>query len=204
MKSYDPEFRRIVDWVDANRDRIDASLPWSDPNSIETAMWMESFLQLAAELPLPEPPPIVRQRLRQSFARLQHVRAKTASTTYIPELLVDTRVDRELIGVRGTTQSTTPDVFQLVLRAPVATVFLEIAGAAECSRTLSGQVILSSFGPPVFEATAVSEGLRIRSVYGNGNGEFRLENVPDDSGLLLLDNGQICLRIELGRITRPL
>jgi hypothetical protein len=111
-------------------------------------------------------------------------------------------VDRELVGVRGATESATHETFELVLRAPVATVFLEIATAAEGSRTLSGQVILSSFSPPVFEATAVLEGLRIRSVYGNGNGEFRLENVPDDSGLLLLDNGQICLRIELGRITR--
>jgi hypothetical protein len=69
-----PGFRALLDWLegrlDADRaERVAAQVAEADERILRTVDWLRGFLIAARELPLEEPPPIVRQRLKQHFAR---------------------------------------------------------------------------------------------------------------------------------------
>jgi hypothetical protein len=76
-----PGFRVLLDWLegrlDADRaERVAAQLAEADVRILHTVDWLRGFLTTARELPLEEPPPIVRQRLKQHFARWSRRRAR--------------------------------------------------------------------------------------------------------------------------------
>ena len=75
-----PGFRTLLDWLegrlDADRaERVAAQVAEADERTLGTVDWLRAFLTTARELPLAEPPPIVRQRLRQYFARWSRAQA---------------------------------------------------------------------------------------------------------------------------------
>ena len=76
-----PGFRALLDWLegrlDADRaDRVAAQVAEADERIFRTLDWLRGFLTTARELPLEEPPPIVRQRLRGHFAHWSRGRAR--------------------------------------------------------------------------------------------------------------------------------
>ena len=76
-----PGFRVLLDWLegrlDADRaERIAAQVGEADERILRTVDWLRGFLTTAHDLPLEEPPPIVRQRLKQHFARWSGGRAR--------------------------------------------------------------------------------------------------------------------------------
>jgi hypothetical protein len=75
-----PDFRTLLDWLegrlDADRaERVAAQVAEADERTLRTVDWLRGFLTTARELPLEEPPPIVRQNLRQYFARWSRAQA---------------------------------------------------------------------------------------------------------------------------------
>lgn len=69
-----PSFRTLLDWLDGRLDadratRVAAQVAEADERTLRTVDWVRGFLTTARELPLEEPPPIVRQRLKQYFVR---------------------------------------------------------------------------------------------------------------------------------------
>ena len=81
--SVDPgrlDFRTLLDWLEGrlHADRAElvaAQVAGADERTLGTVDWLRGFLNTARELPLTEPPPIVRQNLRQYFARWSRARA---------------------------------------------------------------------------------------------------------------------------------
>ena len=74
-----PGFRTLLDWLegrlDADRaERVAAQVADADERTLGTVDWLSGFLNTARELPLTEPPPIVRQNLKQYFARWSRAR----------------------------------------------------------------------------------------------------------------------------------
>lgn len=75
-----PGFRTLLDWLDGRLDadraeRVAAQLAEADERTLRTVDWVRGFLTTARELPLEEPPPVVRQRLKQYFARWSQAHA---------------------------------------------------------------------------------------------------------------------------------
>lgn len=81
--SFDPSrpgFRALLDWLEGRLDaerteRVAAQVTAADERILRTVDWLRGFLTTAHELPLEEPPPIVRQRLRRHFAHWSRGRA---------------------------------------------------------------------------------------------------------------------------------
>jgi len=80
-----PSFRILLDWLegrlDADRaERVTAQVAEADERTLRTVDWLRGFLTTAHELPLEEPPPIVRLRLKQYFARWSGAVNQTAGS----------------------------------------------------------------------------------------------------------------------------
>ena len=75
-----PDFRTLLDWLEGRLDadrasRVAGQVAEADERTLRTVDWLRAFLTAARELPLEEPPPIVRQRLKRYFARWSRARA---------------------------------------------------------------------------------------------------------------------------------
>jgi hypothetical protein len=75
-----PDFRTLLDWLEGRlntdkAERVTAQVAHADERTLRTLYWLRGFLTTARELPLEEPPPIVRQRLKQYFARWSRAHA---------------------------------------------------------------------------------------------------------------------------------
>jgi hypothetical protein len=75
-----PGFRTLLDCLEGRLDagraeRVAAQVAEADEGTLRTVEWVRGFLTTARELPLEEPPPIVRQRLKQYFARWSQAQA---------------------------------------------------------------------------------------------------------------------------------
>ena len=75
-----PDFRTLLDWLEGRLDadqaaRVAAQVAAADERTLRTLDWLRGFLTTARELPLEEPPPAVRQSLKQYFARWSRTEA---------------------------------------------------------------------------------------------------------------------------------
>jgi len=100
-----PDFRTLLDWLEGRLDadgaeRVAAQVADADEQTLRTVDWLRGFLTTARELPLAEPPPIVRQSLKQYFARWSRAQAAPAQEPrrVHAELLFDSRRDMALAG----------------------------------------------------------------------------------------------------------
>ena len=67
-----PPFGQLLDWVEgrclpADAARIQAIVDGGDEDVLRTITWIEGFIEFGRRRPYP--PPLLRQRLRQSFQR---------------------------------------------------------------------------------------------------------------------------------------
>jgi hypothetical protein len=102
-----PGFRTLLDWLEGRLDavraeRVTVQVAEADERTLRTVDWLRGFLTTARELPLEEPPPIVRQSLKQYFARWSRAQAVPGQMPHLVyvELLLDSRQDVPLAGVR--------------------------------------------------------------------------------------------------------
>ena len=106
---YDPKFRRLLDWTEARRAGItDEAVPFADDESLDSVIWIESFLDAAEVVARIEPPASLRSRLQIAFSN-RHRRDDEQSVGFETlGLLADSRRPSELVGVRGSARSARP------------------------------------------------------------------------------------------------
>jgi hypothetical protein len=197
-----PTFRQLVDWVEGRLTRRDATevgaaVDRGGPDVERTVAWIRDFIELGRRHPLPTPPPIVRQRLRQSFGRhngqLPPLRRETA------DLMFDSRDDAVVAGVRG--GPSLDDGYRLAFASESVGVLVDVLPASDRTVDLEGQVLTPDGSAPVWEVTVHHPRGRRTDSGGDRNGSFSIDDVPLDVISLRLSNGEVELDIPhpLGR-----
>ncbi len=198
MSLQPPSFEELLDWIEGRLDTSDAAamaarVEVADEETRRTVAWIERFMEQGRAMPLPTPPPIVRQRLRQVFKA--HSEPPLTVETILTGLVFDSRKGRELVGVRG--PASTDDRFHLGFECAEGYVMLDVAPAAGGEMDIDGQVLLASIGPPVFDAVARHAAGDRSSSLGDTFGRFSLAAVPASASSLELSNGEVVLVVPL-------
>jgi hypothetical protein len=153
---------------------------------------------MARSFPAPEPPPIVRQHLRQHFVRWSTARAALRAEPRVVDaaLLFDSRQDLALAGFRGGDEA--EDSYHLAFTADVGDLVIDVRRVGSGQLRLDGQVLLGDAATaPVFSAQAAGPGYTVRTVDGDELGRFTLPEVPAGRCRLEVSNGDIILQTEL-------
>jgi hypothetical protein len=192
-----PDLAMLCDWATGRLDprsaaRVAAAVEAGDAAVQARVRWLRGFLAVAQQLPLHQPPPIVRQRLQQHFRLWSAARAvlEPQPVRIQTRLLFDSRQDLALAGVR----STDPDdgSIHLAFVSDVADVVLDVRRSSGGRVRLDGQVLLADpEGAGVFEATVRGEGFETSAIDGDDLGRFSLADVPATVTELDLFNGEL-------------
>jgi len=189
---HQPTFRQLVDWVEGRLTRdeaveIGAAVRSGGPDVQATVSWIRDFIQLGRDHPLPTPPPIVRQRLQQSFRRHQGqsspLRRETAA------LMFDSRDDAVVAGVRG--GPSLDDGYRLAFASESVGVLVDVLPESTTTVRLEGQVLTPEGSAPVWVVTVQFPGGRRTDSNGDRNGSFTVDRVPLDATRLQLSNGEL-------------
>jgi hypothetical protein len=194
-----PDFETLLDWLDGRLDpaaaeRVAAQVDVADERTRRTVAWLRGFLGTARELPLDEPPPIVRQNLKQYFARWSRARAELHQQPreVHVQLLFDSRQDVALAGVRAGTGD--DHAVHLVYSADDGDLLLDVYRLEAGSVRIDGQVLLAEpQDAPIFEASVSGPGFTRRTMDGDELGRFTLHDVPGGHGQLTVTNGLITM-----------
>jgi hypothetical protein len=198
-----PDFPRLLDWLEGRLDagqaeRVAARVAEADERTLRTVDWLRGFLTTARELPLEEPPPIVRQSLKQYFARWSRTQAVPVPEPrrVRAELLFDSRRDTALAGVRAAAGD--DDAIHLAYTAKQGDLLIDVYRAGTAAVRLDGQVLLAEpQGAPIFEASVSGPGFTVRTVDGDELGRFTLHEVPEGYCQLTASNGLITMTADL-------
>ena len=198
-----PGFEMLLDWLEGRLDqdtagRVAAYVDQADEDTRRTVDWLRGFLATARELPLHEPPPIVRQSLAQYFARWSRARAELdqPARDVHARLLFDSRHDLPLAGVRAGTSD--DDAVHLVYTAEEGDLLIDVYRQGAGAVRLDGQMLLAQpAGAPVFEASVTGPGFSVRTRDGDDLGRFSLPAVPAQRGQLRATNGLITIVVDL-------
>lgn len=194
-----PDFATLIDWIEGRLDaeaatEVADAVAAGDPRTRASVQWLHGFLATARTLPLHQPPPIVRQTLRQYFARWAEARAALdrPPVEYAAGVLFDSRQDLALVGVRAADDA--DDLVHLAFGTDVADLVVDVRRLGAGSVRIDGQVLLADPGAaPIFEASAHGRDVTLRSVDGDELSRFRLPAVPDHVSELRVSNGEIVL-----------
>lgn len=192
-----PTFRELLDWVEGRLDgeraqAIDARVASGDESIAATVAWIRGFLAFGRSHPIPEPPPILRQRLRQSFRR--HIGAAEPASMQRAELVFDSRSDAVLAGVRG--GSDPEDGYRLAFAAEPIGVLIDVVPESAGTVSLAGQVLAEETDAPVWAATIDHATGTLTAIDGDSDGCFAIAGVPVDTTKLTLSNGVVEIVIE--------
>jgi hypothetical protein len=154
--------------------------------------WVRAFEEFAASHPIPTPPPIVKQRLRQAFER-HHGRA-VPPLRQTAELIFDSREHALLAGVRG--RADTGERYQRTFASESHGILLDIEpeGQGGTAR-LEGQVLGVESAATVWAVEVHFDASSTSSIDGDENGCFQISNVPSNTHLLRLSNGELTIDI---------
>lgn len=197
-----PSFGLLADWIDGRLDgpaaeAVERAVA-DDERTAASVAWLREFVGTAGELPLHEPPPIVRQWLRQHFARWHEARAalQRAPVELSASLRFDSRVDVVLAGVRaGDTQD---DTFHLAYATDAADLVLDVCRTGPGRLRVDGQVLTEQPPQaPVFEATASGPTGETHTIDGDELGRFCLPDIADTIHQLRVTNGEIAINATL-------
>lgn len=189
------DFATLLDWLegrldDDNAASVTARVAAGDERTSRIVGWLRGFLDTARMLPLHEPPPIVRQSLRQHFARWKRVQGELGhQPREVPvPLLFDSRQDLAPAGVRAGADGS--DVIHLAYSGDEGDVLLDVYDLGGGQARIDGQVLPADpQGAPVFEARISGAGFEVRTRDGDELGRFSLSGVPLAHGLLTASNG---------------
>lgn len=195
-----PDVATLLDWLEGRLSAAAAALvadqvATGDRRTQGTVEWLRGFL--GAVLPLHEPPPLVRQNLRQYFAR----RSAPDTIADAPrELLAakffDSRTDLALSGVRA--GAAVDDAVHLAYSTPAADVVIDVQRLSADRVRIDGQVLpAQATTAPVFEASVTGGSGTVRTVDGDEFGRFGLPDVPDTVQQLRASNGEITIVADL-------
>ncbi|MGH1490142.1 MAG: hypothetical protein ACRBK7_12240 [Acidimicrobiales bacterium] len=197
-----PSFLELTDWIDGRLTRsraadIAAQVESGDTETVETAEWIEGFFRFGQQNPLPVPPAIVRQRLRQSFQR--HNGRELEIERKSAELSFDSRDDAVLAGVRGGFE--VEDGYRLAFAADSLGVLVDVLPGGPGTVRLDGQVLTANPEAPVWNTTVDHPEGTLQDIGGDGQGCFSIDDVPLDATRLVLSNGLMEIEIlePLGR-----
>jgi hypothetical protein len=198
-----PDFGTLLDWLEGRLDpaaaeQVAAQVAAADERTRRTVDWLRGFLVTAGALPLHEPPPIVRQSLKQHFARWSRARAELDQRPrdVHARLLFDSRQDLAPAGVRAGARD--DDAVHLVYTAEEGDVLVDIYRLGPGSVRIDGQVLLAQpQEAPIFEASVAGAGLTVRTRDGDELGRFCLRDVPERQCQLRATNGLITILADL-------
>jgi hypothetical protein len=207
-----PDLSSLLDWLEdrlppADAARVAHQVATGDARLRGTVEWLRGFLTTAGALPLHQPPPLVRQSLRQYFARWTRARAvlDQRPRELAASALFDSRKDLAVTGVRSAAPA--DETIHLAYTTESADVVLDVRRLAGGRVRIDGQVLLADPGsPPVFEASVTGSkftgskftgtGFTARAVDGDELGRFHLPDVPagrDGVLELRVSNGEIAI-----------
>jgi hypothetical protein len=195
-----PSFATLLDWLEGRLDATEASqvsarVSNGDARTRAAVHWLQGILATARAFPAPEPPPIVRQNLRQHFVRRSKARAALRADTHQVDaaLLFDSRQDLALAGFRGGDEA--EEAYHLAFTTDVADLVIDVRRSPNGQLRLDGQVLPGDpAAAPVFAAAAYGPGFSVRTVDGDELGRFTLPTVPAGHCQLEVGNGEIVLR----------
>ena len=196
-------FATLLDWLEGRLDAAEAAsvsarVVDGDRRTKATVHWLQGFLATARAFPAPEPPPIIRQNLRQHFLRWSKAQAalRVRPDLVDASLLFDSRQDLALAGFRG---GEDPDnAYHLAFTTDVADLVIDVRRIGDDRLRLEGQVLPGDpAAAPVFTAEVIGPHFRARTVDGDELGRFTLPEVPAGRCLLEVSNGETMLRAQL-------
>jgi len=198
-----PSFATLLDWLEGRLDAAEASqvsakVANGDRRTRAAVHWLQGFLATARAFPAPEPPPIIRQNLRQHFVRWRKAQvALNAEPDLVSAgLLFDSRQDLVQTGVRGGEEA--EGAYHLAFTTDVADLVIDVRRIGDGRLRLEGQVLPGDpAAAPVFTAEVIGSAFRARTVDGDELGRFTLPEVPTGRCLLEVSNGETMLRAEL-------
>ncbi|HYP43749.1 MAG TPA: hypothetical protein VEQ66_00940 [Propionibacteriaceae bacterium] len=198
-----PSFPQLVDWVEGRLDQTTAdgvsqAVVSGDPQTVAAVDWLREFLDLAQELPLHEPPPIINQNLRRYYARWSRARATLdhPRLELKASLLFDSRLDLAPVGVRGPSDS--EGLVHLAYTTDRADLVLDVSRVGGHVVRLDGQVLLNDNAQaPIFEAVVTGPSGTKRTIDGDALGRFSLVDVPEDATELRVTNSDLAIKIAL-------
>lgn len=198
-----PSFTVLADWIDGRLDGVEAAtvaraVERGDVWTTASVAWLREFVDAAAALPMHEPPPFVRQRLHQYFARWHEARAvqQLSPVELMGSLRFDSRVDVALVGVRAA--DVHGEIFHLSYVTDAADLVLDVRRTAPGRVRLDGQVLTERPGTaPIFEATAVGPAGEVRTLEGDELGRFCLPDIADTTRQLRVTNGELAITVKL-------
>ncbi len=191
----------IADWLqsrldDAESDLVTEAVANSAQLRTEVA-WVRRLFKVAEDLPLVDPPALLRQRLREQFRG----RVPTDPGRSVPqlagELVFDSRRDRLELSVRDAGPDS--EVVHLVWRTEVADVLVEARPGTDYV-LLEGQVLLrEATASPVFQVTATGPGCSVLDVGGDAFGRFQVR-APATVHTVRLSNDELAIVLPIDHI----
>lgn len=194
-----PGFETLLDWLEGRLDpraaeQVAAQVADGDERTLRTVDWLRGFLAAARALPLYEPPPIVRQNLKQHFARWSRAQAELGQQPrpVRARLLFDSRQDLALAGVR--TGAYEDDTFHLAYTAEEGDLLVDVYRLGAGRVRLDCQVLLAQpQDATIFEASVAGPGFAVRTKDGDELGRFSLPDVPARHCQLEATNGLVAV-----------
>lgn len=172
----------------------------SDPVFRAEVRFVRMVVAAGRDLPLVDPPPVLRQRLRQSFQ--QWHRAPSSRTTRVLEvvasLVFDSRRHQLGLATRGAARGMAGDAVHLMWHCELADLMVEARPTVEAELVdLRGQVLLShDSGSPVFTAEVTGPDHAALSVDADDVGRFSVL-APRGATELRVSNGEMTIVAEL-------
>ena len=173
---------RAADWVEGRLGPEDsaraAEQAESDPHFRTEADFVRMVMAAGHDLPLVDPPPVLRQRLRQAFQEWH--RAPVSRTTRLLEvvasLVFDSRSHQLGLATRGAGTAMAGEAVHLMWQCELADLMVEARPVDDAAVVdLRGQVLLShDSGSPVFTAEVAGPGQPTVSVDADDVGRFSI------------------------------
>ena len=198
-----PNLAVLADWLEGRLGEEQAAevadAVEHDSGLADDVAWIRGLVRAREQLPLVDPPALLRQRLEQEFRRRNGASpapGPDAPGAVTPPLVFDSRRDQLALALRAAGEAD-GDVVDLVWRSDDVEVVVRARSTSNDRVRLSGQVLTDlAADAPVFEAHASGPAGEVRSVDGDEHGRFRID-VRRDSERLRLSNGELSVEVPL-------
>ena len=194
----------VADWVEGRLDDEAAAEMTervaADPQLRADAEFVRRVVAARADLPLVEPPDLLRQRLRQQFRRWvsEQPSRRTSVLELTATLVHDSRRHRLALSTRRLSGAwSSRDLVHLVWRTGLAELVVDVRPDGDGHVRLDGQVLLEHDSiSSVFEAVVTGPGVSVTALDGDTLGRFRVR-APRGATSLRVSNGELAIVAEL-------